>query len=766
MLVCRDELRGWIGSFTRYKGPGASSDLPCWLEFFRAETAIIDRKTGTRPTLFIPRAAVSVCGTIQPAPLARVMTLEHLESGLAARLLLAMPPAKCKVWSEAEVTPEVRQRYGEVLRKLTQLQPDTDENGDAEPFTLRLSAAAKMAWIKFYNDWAARQVEATGELAACFAKLEAYAARLALLHHVVTRVHTEGDDCEPLDVASVEAGITLARWFGHEAERVYAMFAESAEARTTRQLVDFIHARGGGVTARDVHKSNKAKYPTPEFAEAALNTLAANGVGQWVQATGQRGGRPTRKLQLKTLTPKPRNPETPATHPLENRDLVGGPTHRPAGTNGNDGAQKAKPKDPKDGLPATSPPNPPDAPKPSDVPNQVVNAQKASGNAVKPALRLSGLRRQPQPFGRIFSDLDLWKDNPVEADARYKGKVVEVEMALGDLQIKSREDGLAFLLTDTPFWDAAGLQHSAFVFSAKNRSQLVGLHKKGGTVVIRGECQGLVRGRVTFEDCEIIQTAAAQKPKQGPSDVPGNPAVAALAKALGSDNATDRIRAANELAKLGEAAKPAARALCFAATGDSQEVRLAALEALDKVQPALVQPITTLLVDPRNSYQAAQQIAAMGESANPSVPVLIWHARQDVTNNAAVDIRALARIGPKDPEAVRAIIGYGQAAVGRHEDSRKGSKTAALTALGELSENRGTLRQEIVMCLVKVLPQCETEYEFADFYLGSPLIAAIKSIGEYGTDAKAAVPLLKNLKLHKQIDVRQAATTALDKIDK
>jgi hypothetical protein len=98
MLVCRDELRAWLGSFTRYKGSSDSSDLPAWLEFFRAETAVIDRKTGDRPTLFIPRAAVSVCGTVQPGTLGRSLTMERLEAGLAARLLLAMPPAKVKVW--------------------------------------------------------------------------------------------------------------------------------------------------------------------------------------------------------------------------------------------------------------------------------------------------------------------------------------------------------------------------------------------------------------------------------------------------------------------------------------------------------------------------------------------------------------------------------------------------------------------------------------------------------------------------------------------
>ena len=61
------------------------------------------------------RAAVSVCGTIQPGTLARALTQDYLDAGLAARLLLAMPPKQLKKWSEVEIHPETEDAY----RKLT-----------------------------------------------------------------------------------------------------------------------------------------------------------------------------------------------------------------------------------------------------------------------------------------------------------------------------------------------------------------------------------------------------------------------------------------------------------------------------------------------------------------------------------------------------------------------------------------------------------------------------------------------------------------------
>src|SRR5262249_21717934 len=100
VLVHRDELAAWVGSFTRYKSGGGRSDLPHWLEMFRAEPMIVDRKGGD--TVYVPRAAVSVCGTIQPGAMRRMLaTAEALEAGLTARLLVARPPRTPKTWTDA-----------------------------------------------------------------------------------------------------------------------------------------------------------------------------------------------------------------------------------------------------------------------------------------------------------------------------------------------------------------------------------------------------------------------------------------------------------------------------------------------------------------------------------------------------------------------------------------------------------------------------------------------------------------------------------------
>src|SRR5258708_6460764 len=56
----------------------------------------------------------------------------------------------------------------------------------------------------------------------------------------------------------------------------------------------------------------------------------------------------------------------------------------------------------------------------------------------------------------------------------------------------------------------------------------------------------------------------------------------------------DRVRAAQELGKLGERAKPAARALCAAAIDESPKTSQAALESLEKVWPELHKQVVLL----------------------------------------------------------------------------------------------------------------------------------------------------------------------------
>ncbi len=297
VLVSRDELDGWFCSFTRYKGKAGGSDRAAWLELHRAGTLLVERLTRERGRLAVRRALVSVAGTIQPGTLARALDADALQAGLGARFLLAMPPKRRRVWTEAEVPDDLVERYQGLLKSLLALElADVPKR---RPQVLGLSRSAKDVWVPYYNDWGQTQHAAEGEQAACFAKIEAYAARLMLLHHVVAMAAAGVDDRRPVVEASACAGIQLARWFANEATRVYAILRETEEEKATRSLVGWIQPQCGRVTAKQLQRSNARKYPDAGAANAALDGLVQSGLGRWEDApTTARGGRPTRSFVL------------------------------------------------------------------------------------------------------------------------------------------------------------------------------------------------------------------------------------------------------------------------------------------------------------------------------------------------------------------------------------------------------------------------------------------------------------------------------------
>jgi hypothetical protein len=290
LLVSNDELSAWLNSFARYKGKAGGSDLPQWLSMHRGGPIIVDRKTG--PSLFVERGVVSITGTIQPGTLSAVLSQQFFDAGLPARLLLAMPPSQQKKWTEIEVSPEVGQTYRNLIAALLSLE------FDGEPVVIRMDSDAKAIWVQFYDEWALEQTAVEGDLLAAFAKLEAYAARFALGHHVCMHTHLGIDDRVPLTAESMAAGVQLARWFGNEARRVYSMLAESDEQRARRKLVEFIKTRGGRITARELQRSNNRKYRSAEEADGALCGLANAGVAHWLETPEGTNGRPTRILEL------------------------------------------------------------------------------------------------------------------------------------------------------------------------------------------------------------------------------------------------------------------------------------------------------------------------------------------------------------------------------------------------------------------------------------------------------------------------------------
>ncbi|HEX8916282.1 MAG TPA: DUF3987 domain-containing protein, partial [Humisphaera sp.] len=294
-LVAIDELGAWFGSFNAYKARGG--DVSHWLALHGARALKVDRKTGDRTTTYVPYAAVCVTGTVQPATLRRLLVPEFFDNGLAARILLAMPPTRVKRWTDRAVGEAAERAVDGLFDALYGLRMAPSPGGEDEPLAVDLTGDALALWIGFVNGHNAAMAGLGGPERAACAKLEGYGARFALLSHAARAAAGEKDSVY-VDREDVQSGITLARWFGAETQRVYAALRGSESAAKRRDIIELVRARGGSATVRELARSSRL-FKTADAWADALEVLVAAGAGRWeYPKPGERGGHPAAVFQL------------------------------------------------------------------------------------------------------------------------------------------------------------------------------------------------------------------------------------------------------------------------------------------------------------------------------------------------------------------------------------------------------------------------------------------------------------------------------------
>lgn len=126
-----------------------------WLSMNDGGALLVDRKTDG--STFVERASVSLLGTIQPFTLEHVFGSQKREAGLLARVLLASPPDRPALWTDAELPDDVAQEWRDMLGALLALEPGTDDAGHPRPRVLGLADDAKQMFIS-WHDRHAREV--------------------------------------------------------------------------------------------------------------------------------------------------------------------------------------------------------------------------------------------------------------------------------------------------------------------------------------------------------------------------------------------------------------------------------------------------------------------------------------------------------------------------------------------------------------------------------------------------------------------------------
>lgn len=299
LLLARDELSGWLAGFDRYSsGSGkVSGDAAQWLELHNAGRVVVDRRHAGR--IEVQKAAVSVAGGIQPRTLIKALGGEHVDNGLLARFVLAMPPQSPLAWSEDEPSIFVVQSMRDLLASLYAI-PFT-----GSPKVCTLTAEGKAAWVQFFNEHQQAKAAERGPVASMMAKAEATAARLALICHLVRNATVAPVLQDEIDTDDLERGIGLARWFAHEWRRVYRALVgpdvggSDVGGDDPRSLVEWLEDRGGDMPVRTIYKSGPRRYrDRAEQVERLVGQLVRAGRVESYSRPSDAGGQPARWVRL------------------------------------------------------------------------------------------------------------------------------------------------------------------------------------------------------------------------------------------------------------------------------------------------------------------------------------------------------------------------------------------------------------------------------------------------------------------------------------
>lgn len=138
------------------------------------------------------------------------------------------------------------------------------------------------------------------------AKIEAAAARLALIHHVCRQAGDEPTLGHDVDAQSVNVGIALAEWFADEWQRVYDSTVGGTPSRDhDAELLAWIDAQGGKVAVRDIGQRLR-RYRDADLLERTITATVHAGRLESFTVKNEHGGPPAHWVRLVADKPKPK----------------------------------------------------------------------------------------------------------------------------------------------------------------------------------------------------------------------------------------------------------------------------------------------------------------------------------------------------------------------------------------------------------------------------------------------------------------------------
>ncbi len=241
----------------------------------------VDR-VGRKPE-FVESPALSIGLAVQPDVLCGLIREPSLRGrGLLARFLYAWPAHSLGHRNpEAPPLPEaVRAAYAAGVEHLLRLPGGTAPDGRPAPHVLTLTSDAYRRLIAFMR-WLEPQLSETGELASIAdwaAKLSGAVVRLAGLLHLAEHCARPAPWERPIELATVEAAITLGQYLLAHARYTFAEMGADGRIADARYLLRRIEETGVAMFRKqEIWQATKGRFREVEPLDGALRLLERHG---------------------------------------------------------------------------------------------------------------------------------------------------------------------------------------------------------------------------------------------------------------------------------------------------------------------------------------------------------------------------------------------------------------------------------------------------------------------------------------------------------
>lgn len=253
ILVCRDELAGWIATLGMQKH---EADRAFYLESWNGNSPYTEDRID-RGTTSVPNLCFSVFGGIQPDKLRRLFAQALTDNdGLVQRFQVMVYPDQ-KPWVYCDELPNVgaQERLFEIVSRLS--KTDFTEYGaecreGKRPF-FRFNEAAQKCFVQFWTQLENEklQKDAPDIFKEHLQKFRSLIPSLALIFHLVDAA--QNNKSGPVGVEAVNAAIDYAEYLESHAWRIYSLVTQRRH-QAAAHLADKITAGKleDGFSVRDV----------------------------------------------------------------------------------------------------------------------------------------------------------------------------------------------------------------------------------------------------------------------------------------------------------------------------------------------------------------------------------------------------------------------------------------------------------------------------------------------------------------------------------